>query len=315
MMLFAGRRASSRLYLILQNWWAAAAGPAGGALPPRSGGPLRRRLTGLRCTGARWGDEHGSGPPRRRRYCRQHLRGYLGTSALLVAACLDEVLLEGGETEAQVAEEVGPLVGTLAHEIIMALGQLLARYDDLGASSSAAPERAGPADSRKPAVRSAAGVPSQDGGGGVAQITPLLAHLLLLRETGGLATATALSDTVGTRGFVCAALEARLPEEFLEDARDRYPGETGDETACSVRPSRATRQWRCQPCIGQACWAASVQLRACMRAPDGAPAAAPRPCCPQSKCARCRRACWSRARGCSTCFATGAWTRGTTRRW
>lgn len=189
MMLFAGRRASSRLYLILQNW-----------------------------------------------YCRQHLRGYLGTSALLVAACLDELLLESGETEAQVAEEVGPLVGTLAHEIIMALGQLLARYDDLGASSGAGPERLAPAGGHEPVVGNAARVPSQGGGGDAAQITPLLAHLLLLRETGGLATATALSDTVGTRGFVCAALAARLPKEFLEDACARYPEQVRALPACVLEP-------------------------------------------------------------------------------
>ena len=66
---------------------------------------------------------------------------------------------------------------------------------------------------------------SCDSHGGPAQICALLAHLLLLAAGGGLAAPTALCDTFGSRGFVCAALAARLPEEFRQDAAAQHPGE------------------------------------------------------------------------------------------
>jgi hypothetical protein len=54
--------------------------------------------------------------------------------------------------------------------------------------------------------------------GASAQICALLAHLCMLRAAGGLRAATALADTFGTPGFVAAALAARLPPAFREDA-------------------------------------------------------------------------------------------------
>lgn len=61
------------------------------------------------------------------------------------------------------------------------------------------------------------------GGTVQAQICALLAHLLLLAAGGGVHQATALCDTFGTRGFVSAALAARLPEEFRLDVQQQYP--------------------------------------------------------------------------------------------
>ena len=68
----------------------------------------------------------------------------------------------------------GSLVGTHAHELMMMTTQLLSRYDDM-----AGPEIHEPM-----------------------PVASLLAHLLFLREVGGLAAPTALSDTFGTTAFV-----------------------------------------------------------------------------------------------------------------
>ena len=69
---------------------------------------------------------------------------------------------------------VGSLVGTHAHELMMMTTQLLSQYDDMAGAKSGNP------------------VP----------VAALLAHLLFLREVGGLAAPTALSDTFGTKAFV-----------------------------------------------------------------------------------------------------------------
>lgn len=68
----------------------------------------------------------------------------------------------------------GSLVGTHAHELMMMTAQLLAAYDDMAGARSGNP------------------VP----------VAALLAHLLFLREVGGLAAPTALPDTFGTEAFV-----------------------------------------------------------------------------------------------------------------
>lgn len=68
----------------------------------------------------------------------------------------------------------GSLVGTHAHELMMMTTQLLSRYDDMAGATPGNP------------------VP----------MAALLAHLLFLREVGGLAAPTALSDTFGTKAFV-----------------------------------------------------------------------------------------------------------------
>ena len=56
-------------------------------------------------------------------------------------------------------------------------------------------------------------------------LSALLAHLLFLRVNGGLGTATALCDTFGTAAFVSAAMAAAVPQQFCQDMRDHYPEE------------------------------------------------------------------------------------------
>ena len=68
----------------------------------------------------------------------------------------------------------GSLVGTHAHEIMMMTAQLLSEYDDMAGAKSGNPM----------------------------PIAALVAHLLFLREVGGLAAPTALSDTFSTEAFV-----------------------------------------------------------------------------------------------------------------
>ncbi|KAL4421767.1 hypothetical protein ABPG77_009750 [Micractinium sp. CCAP 211/92] len=130
LMLFAGRRSTSRRFLLLQNW-----------------------------------------------YCMQYLPHYGGTSAPLLR-----------------------LVGTLAHEVMMVCDQLLGCFDELSSTAGSIAECPG-----------------------LAQVCALLAHLLLLAAGGGVQAATALSDTFGTRGFVSAALAARIPPEFRQDMQQQYP--------------------------------------------------------------------------------------------
>lgn len=97
------------------------------------------------------------------------------------------------------------LVGTLAHEVPMALEQLLGRAGVLNSL-----------------VNSGDCTKFVPGGG---QIAALLAHLLMLRTNGGLAEATALPDTFGTRDFVAAALAAKIPSAFWEDVAALHPEE------------------------------------------------------------------------------------------
>jgi len=68
----------------------------------------------------------------------------------------------------------GSLVGTHAHELMMMTAQILSEYDDMAGAKS----------------------------GNSVPIAALVAHLLFLREVGGVAAPTALSDTFGTEAFV-----------------------------------------------------------------------------------------------------------------
>ena len=68
----------------------------------------------------------------------------------------------------------GSLVGTHAHELMMVTTQLLSAYDDMAGGA----------------------------GGRPVPVAALLAHLLFLREVGGLARPTALTDTFGTSAFI-----------------------------------------------------------------------------------------------------------------
>lgn len=212
MLLFSGRRASSRRYLVLQNW-----------------------------------------------YCARYLTGWHGCSSLLATAVLDRALREpAGEEEvadtqrdaegvtARDAERVGPLAGTLAHEVIMVVDQLMGGSNVLqNGGGLSEQELAGkgesgtgvlrPEPAPKPAtLPSAPASPNHSPllqtppatsstATALAQVTPLLAHLVFLRSTDRVANACALPDTLGTRGFVAAALAAELPPAFVRDCRASYP--------------------------------------------------------------------------------------------
>ncbi|PRW20330.1 hypothetical protein C2E21_9047 [Chlorella sorokiniana] len=197
MALFAGRRSSSRRFLLLQNW-----------------------------------------------YCMRHLPGYSGTSAVMAVTLLHELLVQQAQ-QAQQAQQGLRLVGTLAHEVMMVTEQLLGCFEDLSAcacggsggstSAEGSKQRTGAAAAGNGgggAAGASSGGAAHGGGsngsgsgdaGGPAQICALLSHLLLLAAGGGLAQATALCDTFGTRGFVSAALAARLPDEFRRDMQEQYP--------------------------------------------------------------------------------------------
>lgn len=166
MLLFSGRRASSRRYLVLQNW-----------------------------------------------YCARYLTGWRGCSCVLAAAVLDQAVRDACDVE-QERRFVGPLAGTLAHEVVMVIDQLLAKYNELrlvivqGNATTmcsnnhhhhASPPHA------------------------LAQVTSLVAHLVFLLSTDRVSNACALPDTLGTRGFVSAALAARLPAAFVQECAARYP--------------------------------------------------------------------------------------------
>jgi hypothetical protein len=152
LVLFAGRRSSSRRYLLLQNL-----------------------------------------------YCQLNLKGFSGTSSIPVPLLLGKLAQEAPSSDNDVLRSYRPpsLVGTLAHEVPMALTQLLAEFDDVQVG-----------DSRL-----------------TVQICALLAHLLMLRANGGLEGATALADTYGTPGFVSTALLAKLPPSFRDDMSLYYPEE------------------------------------------------------------------------------------------
>ena len=89
----------------------------------------------------------------------------------------------------------GVLVGTHAHEVVSIAAQLLARYDD---------EAGGGPDSPVP-------------------VSAVVAHLLFIACNGGAEAAVALADTFGTQAFLAVALAADVPQEFLDDLRQRYP--------------------------------------------------------------------------------------------
>ncbi|CAL5220669.1 g2715 [Coccomyxa viridis] len=127
--------------------------------------------------------------------CTKHLPNYLGTSSVYAITLIDRTARLGVSSPEQRHALTGSLVGTHAHELMMMTTQLLSRYDDMAGAKSGNP------------------VP----------VAALLAHLLFLREVGGLAAPTALSDTFGTRAFVETALRTELPAEFLEDMRERHP--------------------------------------------------------------------------------------------
>lgn len=53
-------------------------------------------------------------------------------------------------------------------------------------------------------------------------VTQLLSHLVFLTANGGMAKATALSDTFTTAAFIRVGVLADLPPEFLADMRARW---------------------------------------------------------------------------------------------
>lgn len=150
LVLFAGRRSSSRRYLLLQNL-----------------------------------------------YCQLNLKRFAGTSCIPVPLLLGQVAQEAPFETLLRSYSPPALVGTLAHEVPMALTQLLAEYDEVQIGNDIL----------------------------IVQICAILAHLLMLRANGGLERATALADTYGTPGFISTALSANLPPSFCEDMSLLYPDE------------------------------------------------------------------------------------------
>ncbi|GAB4816318.1 hypothetical protein N2152v2_003364 [Parachlorella kessleri] len=194
--LFAGRRSSSRRYLVLQNW-----------------------------------------------YCRKYMRRFSGTSAVFHAALLNQLLQQKGASEEERQGAIGPLSGTLAHEVMMATDQLMGCYDDLHELPEHAQQRVQHEPQHGAQHGSPQGANGSTFGDGPTQICSLLAHLLLLRSSQDyegsssgqsmdsdgarappLRSATVLPDTFGTKGFVSAAVAARIPAEFLKDMREGQPG-------------------------------------------------------------------------------------------
>ncbi|PNW86088.1 hypothetical protein CHLRE_03g212865v5 [Chlamydomonas reinhardtii] len=161
--LFAGRRSSDLLYLVLQNLYAAA-----------------------------------------------HLAGYVGTSSLFAAAAVCRHWAGMHVPERERWGGPGRLVGTHAHEMSMALQQLLAPYDD------EAGRRAG---LRRPLA-----------------LSPLLAHLLFLAANGGGGPggggATALADTFTTAAFIAVARAAAVPPGFRRDVESEYGWSIPEHARC-----------------------------------------------------------------------------------
>ncbi|KAG2444052.1 hypothetical protein HYH02_008995 [Chlamydomonas schloesseri] len=161
--LFAGRRSSDLLYLLLQNLYAAA-----------------------------------------------HLHAYAGTSSLFAAATVCRHWAGMHVPERERWGGPGRLVGTHAHEMSMALQQLLAPYD------AEAGRRAG---LRRPLA-----------------LSPLLAHLLFLAANGGGGPggggATALADTFTTPAFISVARAAAVPPSFRRDVESEYGWSIPEHARC-----------------------------------------------------------------------------------
>jgi hypothetical protein len=147
-------------------------------------------------------------------FCARHMPGYVGTSAIFAVDRIDAALVaDGADSLEQRRKMIGSLIGTHAHEVMSVTAQLMSSYDD--------------------AVQPAKGPVA---------LSAVLAHLLFLRANGGLASSVALADTFGTEAFIAAALAAKVPQEFVDDMRERYPQD------CDIQPGAVVfdliRVWR-----------------------------------------------------------------------
>ncbi|KAK9809710.1 hypothetical protein WJX73_008711 [Symbiochloris irregularis] len=158
-------------------------------------------------------------------FCAQHLHNYSGTSSIYAVCKIDAALrsLGSSSSDSQRAK-IGPLAGTHAHEVMSITAQLLARYDYLDDHSTALHDHQyaeqGAADSANDK-----GSPESVAQGSPVGMSALLAHLLFLRVNGGLASATALTDTFGTEAFLSLAAHTRVPTAFIEDMQTSFSDE------------------------------------------------------------------------------------------
>lgn len=142
-------------------------------------------------------------------------QGYAGTSSILAATVVGSIMQRCGRSPEAIQQDFGPVVGTLAHEVMMVLDQLLTgRYGYLQLWRG----EPTPASATKGNIASTGIMDAVGGWGdkddGPVQIASLLGHLLLLRSTGGLNHATALPDTFGAWMFFVQKITMRLPPLF-----------------------------------------------------------------------------------------------------
>ncbi|KAF5834836.1 hypothetical protein DUNSADRAFT_8376 [Dunaliella salina] len=136
------------------------------------------------------------------------VKGYIGTSSLFVASLLDKAWDQVGLPLSERKMQLGRLLGTHAHEQSMLVQQLLAEFDNQ------------------------AGEVSRRRGSGPVNVTALVAHLMHLAANGGLAGATALSDTFGSAGFVATASAADVPPAFIKIMEDAHGERVPDGAKC-----------------------------------------------------------------------------------
>ncbi|KAL4431465.1 hypothetical protein ABPG75_006721 [Micractinium tetrahymenae] len=203
--LFASRRSTSRRYLLLQNWYCSRHLPLHQGTSAIMAVTLLRQLLQGQQQGEQQEEEEPAGSWAQQAEqpeagAGKEQPGNLQPEAAAGGQQPGDQQPEPARGEQQAGRPLLRLVGTLAHEVMMICDQLLGCFNELGSSAG------GTADSQGPA-----------------QVCALLAHLLLLAAGGGLQAATALCDTFGTRGFVSAALAARIPQEFRQDMEQQFP--------------------------------------------------------------------------------------------
>ncbi len=211
LMLFAGRRSTSRRFLLLQNWYCMQYLPHYGGTSAVMAVTLLRKLLqqqqqqaeaeGGSCSlpqqyhqqqqgetegGAcrqqqQQGQQLQQPPPQQ----QEELEDPAGSASQQLGQPDGEQPQQGagagerqqqgaGAGEQQPGQPLLRLVGTLAHEVMMVCDQLLGCFDELSSTAGSIAECPG-----------------------LAQVCALLAHLLLLAAGGGVQAATALSDTFG----------------------------------------------------------------------------------------------------------------------
>lgn len=188
----------------------------------------------------------------------------MGTSSIFAVSLLDQVLAQQDVTPTERVARIGRLIGTHAHEQSSILQQLLA------SEAGSDPDHAVPGseDRQHHADRGAAGdgkatlnglhhnsspgaqadISSTASNGSAHQVhgrgsdhshtltspclASLLAHLLFLAANNGLDSATALSDTFGTAGFLAIAAGADVPGSFRKDMLQRSGKEIHPKAKC-----------------------------------------------------------------------------------